>query len=199
MKLENTLIQTLLDKQVYEQSFCTITESFKQKLEEFDPVDTCFPIQQYFRKGNGLAAIKRNLLVDKIFKPSDIYEYQTKGGKNKKDVKGIYVFVHNTTPFYVGISRGIIHRTLQHLRGNSHNTSTLAFNIGLIKYKIENGEKYIGTRKEFDYNFNVAPAKDFLIEQKIAFLPIANTEELYLFEIYCAMEMGCWLNKFETH
>jgi hypothetical protein len=75
----------------------------------------------------------------------------------------------------------------------------LAYNIGLIRHQILNGEEYTGRRKEFDFNNNVTPAKDFLFKQKIAFLPIENSEELYLFEIFCAMKLGCWLNKFETH
>jgi hypothetical protein len=201
MKLENSLLETLLKRQEYKITFTEIVNSFKDKLERFDPVKNCFDIEEYFaeEKGNGAASIRKNLLSSNIVHERDIYTYQTKNKKNKMDVKGLYVFIHENVPFYVGISRGIIHRTLQHLRGKSHNTSTLAYNIGLIKYKIDRGEDYAGVRKDFDYNFNVAPAKEFLLKQKIAFLPIKNSEELYLFEIFCAMELKCWLNKFETH
>lgn len=199
MKLEDTLLQTLLKKQDYSKTFSKIVESFEKKLKEFDPVKNSFPIEQYFSNGNGKAAILKKLLTKNILRDEDITTCETKSGKNKVDVKGLYIFIYDKTPFYVGISRGIINRILQHLRGKSHNTSTLAYNIGLIKYEIDKGEKYIGTRSKFDFNFNVVPAKEFLLKQKIAFLPIKNTEELYLFEIYCAMELKCWLNKFETH
>ena len=199
MKLESTLLETLLQKQDYRKSFATIVDDFEEKLANFDPVNNCVEIEKYFSTGNGLASIRKRLLADNVFKSEDIYTYKTKGGKNKTDVKGLYVFVHGNEPIYVGISRGIIHRTLQHLRGKSHNTSTLAYNIGLIRHQILNGEEYTGRRKEFDFNNNVTPAKDFLFKQKIAFLPIENNEELYLFEIFCAMKLGCWLNKFETH
>lgn len=199
MKLEHTLLETLLQKQNYGKSFSSIVNNFEDKLASFDPVNNCIEIEKYFSTGNGLASIRKKLIADNVFKSEDIYKYQTKGGKNKTDVKGLYVFVHENEPIYVGISRGLIHRTLQHLRGKSHNTSTLAYNIGLIRYEILQGEKYIGRRNEFDFNSNVAPAKDFLFKQKIAFLSIENSEELYLFEIFCAMKLECWLNKFETH
>lgn len=199
MKLESTLLKTLLQKQDYRKSFATIVENFEEKLANFDPVNNGIEIEKYFSAGNGLASIKKRLLADNVFKPEDIYTYKTKCGNNKTDVKGLYVFIYENKPIYVGISRGIINRMLQHLRGKSHNTSTLAYNIGLIRHEILQGEKYIGRRNEFDFNSNVTPAKDFLFKQKIAFLPIENSEELYLFEIYCAMKLGCWLNKFETH
>jgi len=199
MKLENTLLETLLKKQKYKKSFSEIVENFEEKLANFDPINNCIEIEKYFSVRNLATSIRKRLLADNVFKSEDIYTYETKGGKNKTDVKGIYIFIHENTPIYIGISRRLIYRTLQHLRGNSHNTSSLAYNIGLIKYEISQGEKYIGKRKEFDFNHNVTPAKDFLFKQKIAFLPIENSEELYLFEIFCAMKLGCWLNKFETH
>jgi len=201
IKLEHTLLETLLKKSVYRKSFSDIVNNFEEKLASFDPVNNCIEIEKYFNSnaGNGLASIQKKLLDDNVFKSEDIYTYKTKGGKNKTDVKGLYVFVHENEPIYVGISRGLVHRTLQHLRGKSHNTSTLAYNIGLIRHRIAQGEEYTGGRKDFDFNNNVTPAKDFLLKQKIAFLPIQNSEELYLFEIFCAMKLGCWLNKFETH
>lgn len=199
MELEHTLLENLLQKQNYGKSFSEIVNNFEEKLASFDPVNNCIEIEKYFNTGNGLASIRKKLLDDHIFKSEDIYTYKTKSGKNKTDVKGLYVFVHESEPIYVGISRGLIHRTLQHLRGKSHNTSTLAYNIGLIRHKISQGEEYTGGRKDFDFNNNVTPAKVFLFKQKIAFLPIENSEELYLFEIFCAMKLGCWLNKFETH
>lgn len=200
MKIESTLIETILQKQVYKKTFYEIVDNFEEKLKNFDPVNKAIEIERYFGiGGEGAAIIRKRLINDKVFNQEDIYTYQTKGGKNKTDVKGLYVFVHKNTPIYVGISRGIIHRTLQHLRGKSHNTSTLAYNIGLIRHEIVNGKGYEGKRKAFDYSINVSPSKEFLLKQKIAFLPIENTEEMYLFEIFCAMKLQCWLNKFETH
>lgn len=132
MKLESTLLKTLLQKQDYRKSFATIVENFEEKLANFDPVNNGIEIEKYFSTGNGLASIQKKLLSDNIFKLEDIYTYNAKGGKSKTDVKGLYVFVYENEPIYVGISRCLIRRTLQDLRGKSHNTSTLAYNIGLI-------------------------------------------------------------------
>ena len=37
------------------------------------------------------------------------------------------------------------------------------------------------------------------MNQKIAFLPIEDDEELYLFEIYLSMKLNTALNNFKTH
>lgn len=199
MELEKNLLETITKKQVYKASFAEIVSGFEIKLENFNPVKNCFEIEKYFGGKGGIVTARKKLIDDGIIDKSCLREYQTKAGKVKLDFKGLYVYLHEETPIYVGISKGIIGRTLQHLKGHSHNTSTLAFNIGLIRYEIQNGEKYIGHRKKFDFKVDVTPAKQFLLKQKIAFLPIANDEEMYLFEIYCAMNLQCWLNKFETH
>jgi hypothetical protein len=198
MKLETTLLKTITKKQVYKTSFATIVKRFDKKLFNFNPIEKAFEIEKYFLKG-GQVSVTERLLSDNLVSKNWLREYKTKNGKIKFDFKGLYVFVHSKTPIYVGISKGVIGRTLQHVKGHSHNTSTLAYNIGLIRYEIINGKKYVGGRKEFDFKAEVAPAKIFLLKQKIAFLPILNDEELYLFEIYCAMQLQCWLNKFETH
>lgn len=126
-------------------------------------------------------------------------DYKTKKGKVKKDFKGLYVFLNGDIPFYVGISKGVIGRIQQHLKGHSHNQSTLAYNIGLVRYQLMKGETYSGGRKHFDFKADVSPAKEFLLGQSLALLPMESDEEMYLFEIYCAMSLQCYLNKFETH
>lgn len=198
MELEKTLLETITKKQNYKASFAEIVNGFEDKLEKFNPIENCFNIEEYFGKG-GIVTVREKLINDGIIDKTWLREYLTKSGKKKFDFKGLYVYVYDKTPIYVGISKGVIGRTIQHLKGQSHNTSTLAFNIGLIRYEIQKGEKYIGHRKKFDFNADVTPAKKFLSQQKVAFLPIDNDEEMYLFEIYCAMNLQCWLNKFETH
>ncbi|MDP3244250.1 MAG: hypothetical protein Q8M83_01185 [bacterium] len=198
MKLETTLLKTITKKQVYKNSFSDLVATFEKKLLDFNPVAKAFEIEKYFLN-SGQVTVTKKLISDNIVSKDWLREYTTKKGKKKIDFKGLYIFMHDKTPIYVGISKGVIGRTLQHVKGHSHNTSTLAYNIGLVRYEIMKGEKYIGGRKEFDFKADVTPAKDFLIKQKIAFLPIDNDEELYLFEIYCAMQLQCWLNKFETH
>lgn len=142
---------------------------------------------------------KKKLLLDGKVKSEWCRDYLTKNGNTKNDFKGLYVFVHEDSAIYAGISKGVIGRIFQHTKGRSHNTSTLAFNIGLIRHEIITGKKYTGGRKDFNFVADVEPAKEFLMKQKIAFLNIDDTQELYLFEVYVAMKLQIWLNKFDTH
>lgn len=199
MELDENISHIITKKQIYKASFSEIVSKFEKKLEDFNPVKNCFEIEKYFGGKCGILKVTSKLILDGIIDENCLRTYETKGGKIKIDFKGLYIYIHNNVPFYVGISKGVIGRTLQHLKGHSHNTSTLAFNLGLIKYEIEKGEKYIGKRKQFDFKTDVTPSKHFLLKQKIAFLPIDSDEEMYLFEIYCAMNLQCYLNKFETH
>lgn len=196
--MEADLLKIITKRQAPEIEFAALVNSFDKKLMEFNPVQKSFEIKKYFLNG-GIKSVTKKLLNDKIVSETSLYEYTTKSGKIKKDFKGLYVFFHDKTPIYVGISKGVIGRILQHVKGHSHNTSTLAYTIGILRHQLLTGEKYIGARKEFDFKANVTPVKEFLLKQRIAFLPVQNTEELYLFEIYCAMQLQCFLNKFETH
>lgn len=197
MKLQSNIISTITQKQVYSQSFNDIVKNFDKKLADFSPSNHAVSIRKYF--SSGIATSRTLLLKDNVIKESWLRKYKTKRGRTKYDFKGLYIFYHKQIPIYVGISKGVCGRILQHVKGKTHNTSTLAFNIGLIIHEIQKGEKYIGTRDDFDYVANVTPAKNFLFDQKIAFIPIETNEELYTFEVYCAMNFQCWLNKFETH
>jgi hypothetical protein len=191
--IEKIILNVISQEHCGSTTFEQLVAEFEKKLLNFNPIENCFDIESYFGKGIGKVWATHKLLSDekinkKWFNNSEI-----------NDFKGIYVFINNATPFYVGISRCVINRIFQHLRGNNHYTSTLAFNIGKIKYEINNNKKYPGKRKDFDFAKEVEPIKAFLMKQKIAFLPIENDEELYLFEIYMAMKLKTKFNNFKTH
>lgn len=197
--IEKKLLKVILQKQAYDVPFSKVVLAFEKKLAAFDPVKSSFEIGKYFIKGKGHANIKKDLLRDGLIQNQWLKSYTTKSGRVKTDFKGLYVFLNGQTPFYVGISKGVISRIIQHLKGHSHHTSTLAYNIGLELHYLLKKERYGGKRKSFDFKTHVGPAKEFLRKQRLAFLPVSNNEELYLFEIYCAMHLQCRLNKFETH
>lgn len=199
MYLDEDLLERILFARNHKYSFQTLVNNFPEKLDEFDPVNNCIEIQSYFGEGYGSVSAKEKLLKDGIIENNWLYKYVTKKGKEKEDFKGIYIFLYHKIPFYVGISKGVIGRILQHVKGNNHFTSTLAYNIALLQYEKKFDKEYIGERKKFDFKNNVTPVKKFLLHQQIAFLPIFCDEELYLFEIYCAMKYGTMLNSFETH
>lgn len=198
-ELEKVILNKICQSRSYSKSFDVIFKNLENKLNEFNPLQNSFELEPFFgEKKREKTAIKLLLEQNKI-KKDWIKTYKTKKGKKKEDFKGLYIFYHNSTPFYVGISKGVIGRICQHLKGKTHNNSTLAYKIGLIKYEYENGSPYEGERENFDFISHVEPVKKFLLKQKISILPIDNAEELFLFEVYCSMKLGTWCNDFETH
>lgn len=169
-------------------TFTNIVSNFETKLSEFDPINNCFPIKEYFGDGYGKIKAKNKLISEKL----------TSLDKNKKDYKGLYVFLHNKKPFYIGISKVFIKRIIQHVKGNSHQTSTLAYKIGKMLYEIEEGKVFLEKRDQLSKEY-IIKIKKFLLEQEIAFIQIEDDDELALFEIYCSMYYGTMLNTFNTH
>ena len=198
-EIEKAILKKIKVKRTIPKTFSELVDSFESKFSNFDYHANCFPINDYFGTGSGQALATSKLIADKRIEQNWLREYQTKEGNTKIDFMGLYFFLNDKTPFYVGISKGVIGRILQHIKGHNHNTSTLAYNIGLLRYELMNGEKHSGIRKELDFKNEVGPVKKFLLNQQIAFLHIDNYEELYLFEIYCSMRLRTILNTFETH
>ncbi|MBI3512277.1 MAG: GIY-YIG nuclease family protein [Bacteroidetes bacterium] len=198
-ELETKILTTIKAKRTFQKSFSDLVKDFEIKFANFDPTANCFEIGNYFGARIGQVAATKKLIADGKIKSEWLREYETKSGKTKNDFIGLYVFLNDNCPFYVGISKGVIGRIFQHTKGHNHNTSTLAYNIGLIRYELLTGQKHLGDRKELNFKTEVEPVKEFLLRQKIALLPIDNHEELYLFEIFCSMKLQTFLNKFETH
>lgn len=190
--MDNKIIEQIKLSKLHRNNFNTMVNNFPEKLKKFNPLKNAIPIIDYFGEGKGKNISRKLLLENSIIKPNWV-------NNSIKDFKGIYVFITDNTPFYVGISKKVIHRIQQHVKGNSHNTSSLAYRLGILNYKIANGVEYNGKRNEFNFVNEVEPMKRFLMNQKIAFLPIENDEELYLFEVYCAMQLKTSMNEFKTH
>lgn len=114
------------------------------------------------------------------------------------DCRGCYVFLSGRRPFYVGISKKVIERIRQHLRGRSHFEATLAYRIA------QRGTRHKQTRaanmrsKSFMRRFE--QARKQLANAEVAFVEVENPLELYLLEVYAAMKLGTgrW-NSFDTH
>jgi predicted GIY-YIG superfamily endonuclease len=176
-----------IQRQFHNSSFVELIPSFTSLLTEWKPLENNFPIKDYFGTGLGkvgaLSALKESGLI-----------------ADKKDFRGIYVFIKSGIPFYVGISQNVIGRILQHVKGSSHFTSSLCYKLGTIKHLEEMGKKHDGGRKGLDFMKYAEPAKKELITCNIATLPIKNDLELYLFEVYVSMELGTlYYNEFKTH
>lgn len=193
-EINQKILNIITNKRKISKSFDNIIEGFIEKLKRLNPTKNFINVEEYFGINIGKAIAKNLLLKNKIIKNEWLKNHQT-----KDDFKGLYVFLHDKRPFYVGISKSVIRRILQHVKGNTHNSSTLAYKIGLLKYELETGGKFDGKRKELDFKNKVEPIKAFLMKQNIAFIPIENDEDLVLFEIYCSMKFRTKLNTFETH
>ncbi|KEZ93553.1 GIY-YIG nuclease family protein [Nonlabens ulvanivorans] len=118
----------------------------------------------------------------------------------KEDFKGAYIYLYEDKPIYVGISRSCIYRTHQHLRTQSHFTSTLAYRIGKDIYNLKNIESpYKGSRKDFFQHIDTQTIFEFLQNCEIAYLPIENDDVLASFEIHFAVAHKIAMNTFRTH
>jgi hypothetical protein len=114
------------------------------------------------------------------------------------DFRGCYVFLAHGLPFYVGISKKVIERIRQHLRGRSHFEATLAYRIAQRSAAEKRSRAENMDSPAFLRRF--AAAQRRLAEADVAFVEVQNPLELYLLEVYAAMALqtGRW-NSFDTH
>lgn len=116
----------------------------------------------------------------------------------KSDFSGCYVLIENETPFYVGISRSVISRLLQHVKGTTHFDASLAYRIANTHLEHDLSRGNAMQTQEMQIQFN--KAKEQISKMHVAFIEIKNDLEVYLFEAYCSMELDTkdW-NTFATH
>lgn len=118
--------------------------------------------------------------------------------KLESDFPGCYIFIEGEKPFYVGISRGVINRIVQHLNSDTHYSASLVYRMASKDYqpKMTRGK---AMKDELFYSTFLSAQKR-LRQMKIAFVEIDNDLELYLFEVFAAIKLGTdeW-NTFRTH
>lgn len=114
------------------------------------------------------------------------------------DFPGCYVFIDQERPIYVGISRGVIKRLVQHLNFESHYTASLVYRMATEDYPHE--MKRDQAMKDDQFRSVFLSAQGRLRQTSIAFVEIGNDLELYLFEVMAAMHLDTdtW-NTFRTH
>ena len=167
--------------------FKNIDEKFTEMINEFKPINMNFSIEKYFGKGLGSSSSIKDLFNDSLI-------------SERKDFQGIYIFFKDNQPFYVGISRNVITRIIQHVKGNNHFSSSLCYRLGANLYKKEMGVAHSGGRAGLDFKKYCEPGKAALIKCNVAFYKVDDFLELYLFEVYVAMKLGTLnYNLFETH
>lgn len=118
--------------------------------------------------------------------------------EHSKDFAGCYVIVKNKRPIYVGISRSVITRISQHVKGKTHFDASFAYRIATARFSHDMHRAVAMSDPKFRKEFS--KARKYLNSSRVAFIEIENDLELYLFEAYCAMELKTsrW-NTFRTH
>jgi hypothetical protein len=148
-----------------------------------DSMLTPLPLADFAVKGIGPAAMRNRL-------------------KLKKDPRGCYVLLDHGKPVYVGISKHVIARLMEHVRGTDHFTATLAYRIANASHP--HGKTAAEAMKDATFRSRFEDARGRLVGLQVAFVEIENPLELYVFEAYCAMELGTGVddggwNTFDTH
>ena len=147
------------------------------------------------------------ILRSRIEQPTPMAEFAVKGVgvaslfrrfNINSDFEGCYVLIDGTRPIYVGISRTVLQRLRQHVRGTTHFDATLAYRIAATRNPHNTTSLKAMANKDFHVGF--AKAQHYIRELNVAFIEIPNPLELYLFEAFCAMELDTneW-NTFKTH
>lgn len=115
-----------------------------------------------------------------------------------RDFSGCYVLTENGKPFYVGISRKVLSRLRQHVRGRTHFDASLAYRIAQRHEPTKGSRSAVMTTPGFLRAFRAA--QEHLRSLAVAFIEIENPLELYVFEAYAAISLGTheW-NTFRTH
>lgn len=114
------------------------------------------------------------------------------------DFPGCYAFMDEGKPVYVGISRGVVKRLVQHLNFESHFTASLVYRMASEEYPHE--MKRDQAMKDDQFRTVFLSAQGRLRETSVAFIELKNDLELYLFEVVAAMhfDTDTW-NTFRTH
>ncbi len=157
-----------------------VTQKLPKDMEQMrEAMAQALPMDRFARQGVGPKSILRELGL-------------------RDDFAGCYVLFEQEKAIYVGISRGVIKRLLQHVKGRTHYDANLAYRIAKRRHPHDLSRNKAMDDSKFSAAFE--EAKTYLKSLNVAFIPIEDDVELYLFEVYCAMEFNTakW-NSFRTH
>jgi hypothetical protein len=145
--------------------------------------------------------LREELISSKKYDASEIlklgrgYAFTKRYLEISDNVKGAYVFYENDKMVYVGISQNIANRIYQHIKGTTHFSATFAIKI----LKTDNSKLKDKPRKDFCSNVIQRAQEERISKMKFSFIEINEDNELYLFEVWLAMNENTKYNTFETH
>jgi len=120
------------------------------------------------------------------------------------EAAGMYLFLEDGQPMYVGQSRNLRQRLANHCRPSSgHNKASFAFNLARRELE-EQGHQLVGSREAIE-NLQVflepfRDAKKRLDEMEVRYVTCNDPELRTVFEVYAAERLNTkTYNTFETH
>jgi predicted GIY-YIG superfamily endonuclease len=178
---------------------------FNPKGAQFVSIDGCK--FTYIELANGVLPDYMTKMRAAMKNPHSMTDFSTPGIgvtsilkrlEQSEDFPGCYVLLHNGAAFYVGISRRLVARLQDHVKGDSHHKASLAYLMACRKVQHELTRADAMKDQAFQHAFK--EARTFLCTSSVAFIVIDNPLERYLFEAYCAMQLDTsrW-NTFDTH
>lgn len=176
-----------LKSKTHVNTFEELGKIFDSWLKEWNPLENSIKIREYFDYGYGVKGS-----IQKLKKQGKL--------SSNQDFKGIYLFQKNGKPFYAGISKHVIARIIQHVKGKNHLSSSLSYKLGAEEYLKQNDKPHTGGRAGLDFQKYAEPAKTKLMNCEVSMFCVENDLELYLFEVYVAMKLKTlYYNEFRTH
>jgi predicted GIY-YIG superfamily endonuclease len=138
-----------------------------------------------------------------LFEILEVSGIFTRENVRKLPQKGIYVFYEGQKPIYVGRSRNIPSRVLNHGRQSAgHNSATFAFLLAKERARSLGLEiKLTRSALEKDPQFSqlYAEQKRRVAKMDIKAVEIKDPEVQAIFEIYASKELKTPYNDFDTH
>ncbi len=129
--------------------------------------------------------------------------FQTRSETKNLPEKGIYVFYEDGKPIYVGRSRNLRQRILNHSRPSSpHNSASFAFLLtrektGCLRHKDSRFRACLEKDPQFAKVFKEQKAR--ISRMKIKAVEIEDPNTQAIFEIYCSEKLRTPYNDFDTH
>ena len=138
-----------------------------------------------------------------LMKKLEASPFRARGEAKDLPQKGVYVFYEDGKPIYVGRSRNLRQRILNHSRPSStHNSASFAFLLAREKTGcLRHTDSRFRAQLEKDPNFEkiFKEQKARISRMKIKAVEIEDPNTQAIFEIYCSEKLRTSYNDFDTH
>jgi len=161
------------------------------------------PVAKFVKPGVGPATLFNDLGIDE--RPDfGLSKQPDSGSKKPYKFAGCYVFIDSSTPVYVGISRNVLKRIGDHVKGKTHLSASFAYRMA-AKQQVPTGTASAAmANQDAPFYRLFEEMKRLVAKMHVAFIPVDIESDcgisLYMFEPYAAAKLNTlkW-NKFTTH